>query len=200
MRHVILLAGLALAACNQGGQNAEVPAAQPDNAMTADDNAMMNADDANNAMGGETAGRAALAGPTGTAHGTATLTPTAGGMMLTVNGVALPAGEHGLHIHTTGKCEPPKFDSAGAHWNPTNKQHGRDNPQGAHAGDLANITAAADGAGSVTADLPGATLDGVFDADGSAILIHAKPDDYETDPSGNSGDRIACGVITAKAD
>ncbi len=124
-----------------------------------------------------------------------------GQLMIGVIATGMPPGVHGVHVHMMGKCEAPKFESAGAHWNPTMKQHGRDNPAGAHHGDLPNLTIAPDGAGRLSFMVPAGTLKGansLLDADGSAIVIHAKPDDYRTDPSGNSGDRIACGVFGKK--
>lgn len=128
--------------------------------------------------------------------GTVTLLPAGEGMRLAVQVKGLPAGEHGIHIHTTGKCEGPKFESAGAHWNPAGKKHGLENPQGSHAGDLTNLTIGADGSGITNTTLTGSTAD-LLDADGAALVIHAKPDDQKTDPSGDSGDRIACGVLDA---
>lgn len=122
------------------------------------------------------------------------------GVELTAILNSLPPGEHGIHLHETGKCEAPSFESAGAHFNPTNKQHGIENPQGPHVGDLPNITA--DEAGEVqlnlvTADftLKKGETNSIFDEDGTAIVIHERADDYKTDPAGNSGARIACGVI-----
>ncbi|MGV3511224.1 MAG: superoxide dismutase family protein [Novosphingobium sp.] len=111
----------------------------------------------------------------------------------------LSSGQHGIHLHTTGKCEAPSFTSAGGHLNPTAHQHGSMNPAGPHLGDLPNITVAADGTGSVRVPMTGsaaAVLTNLFDADGTAIVVHAGPDDYKTDPSGNSGGRIACGVLS----
>ena len=124
----------------------------------------------------------------------------AGGVQLSGTLSGLPAGAHGIHIHQVGRCDPPDFASAGPHLNPAGAQHGLDNPAGPHAGDLSGITV--DGSGRATVKLTTArvTLDaaagGLFDADGSAIVIHASEDDQRTDPSGNSGARIACGVVT----
>ncbi len=132
----------------------------------------------------------------GADRGTATLTMVDGRMRLAVNASGLMRGVHGVHIHATGKCEGPAFASAGAHWNPTMKMHGRDNPMGAHDGDLPNLMIGTDGRGSISIDVPG-TVAQLLDADGAAVVIHADPDDYKTDPSGNSGGRIACGVLTA---
>jgi len=122
-------------------------------------------------------------------------------LMIGVIATGMPPGTHGVHVHMTGKCLPPKFESAGAHWNPTMKKHGRDNPAGAHHGDLPNLEIAADGAGRLSFMVPAGSLkgkNGLMDTDGAAIVVHAKADDYKTDPSGNSGDRIACGVFMAK--
>lgn len=117
----------------------------------------------------------------------------------------LPGGDRGIHIHETGDCDAAgKFESAGGHFNPTDHQHGTENPEGPHAGDLPNISATAEGGGAlvdITAE--GVTLgegdNSLFDADGSAIVVHADADDYRSDPAGNSGERIACGVIEAAA-
>lgn len=109
-------------------------------------------------------------------------------------------GTYGMHVHMTGQCTPPGFASAGAHWNPTAVQHGRDNPLGAHHGDLPNLVVEPDTIGRATLMLVGTKLageGGLIDSDGAAFVIHAKPDDMKTDPSGNSGDRVACGVIRA---
>ncbi len=121
-----------------------------------------------------------------------------GGLRVTVEAKALPEGMHGAHIHTTGKCEGPAFASAGGHWNPTGHKHGSMNPEGPHEGDLPNLVIARNGRGTLGINLPGATMDGLLDTDGSAIVIHAAADDMKTDPSGNSGARIACGVFAAK--
>ncbi|SNS32966.1 superoxide dismutase, Cu-Zn family [Sphingomonas laterariae] len=146
-----------------------------------------------------TSATANLVGPDGTAMGIATLTQMSDGIRLVVDGRGLPAGPHGLHVHQTGKCEAPGFTTAGGHWNPTNMVHGKDAAGGPHWGDLPNLIAGTDGAGRLEVTLPGTRLAGgdhpLFDADGAAVVIHAGPDDYKTDPSGNSGGRIACGVV-----
>ncbi len=112
----------------------------------------------------------------------------------------LTAGEHAIHFHAVPKCEGPDFKSAGGHFNPEGKKHGFDSPDGHHAGDMKNFTVGADGKASAHLEDADVTLkDGphsLFSNGGTAIVIHAKADDYKTDPSGNSGDRVACGVVT----
>ncbi len=146
------------------------------------------------------AASAAFSGLGGESYGQVSLVPTedGGGVVITGDLTGLPPGEHGFHIHETGTCDAAsKFESAGGHFNPTAHEHGKENPQGPHAGDFDNITVAADGTASVNITQATAALntEGLLDADGSALMIHADPDDYSTDPSGNSGDRIACAVI-----
>jgi Cu-Zn family superoxide dismutase len=140
--------------------------------------------------------RAVLSAPDGTPRGSATIAEAGGGLRVHVEATGLSPGVHGLHLHTTGRCDAPDFQTAGGHWNPTARQHGRDNPEGAHSGDMPNIEIGADGRGVLDFTTPGATLSGLLDADGAALVIHASADDYRTDPSGNSGGRIACGVVT----
>ena len=121
------------------------------------------------------------------------------GVRLQVHTRGLPGGQHGFHIHEFNKCEAPDFTSAGPHFNPDHKQHGTLNPQGHHAGDLPNITLGTDDWADTTIDWPEVRLDegdhGLFHNGGTSLVIHERADDEMTDPSGNAGARIACGVI-----
>ena len=145
---------------------------------------------------------AELVDASGKPAGVATFTQISGNVRIVLEAKGLPPGPHGVHIHEVGKCEGPQFTSAGGHFNPEKKQHGMLNPQGAHAGDLPNLTVAGDGSGRLESTTDritlGAGASSVFDADGSALVVHAAADDFTTDPTGNSGGRIACGVIVKK--
>ncbi|OKL35580.1 superoxide dismutase family protein [Domibacillus mangrovi] len=129
--------------------------------------------------------------------GEAVFTETKKGVKIHVTAEKLEPGTKAIHIHETGKCDPPDFKSAGGHFNPTGKEHGFHNPKGFHAGDLPNIKVPQSGKVDVTTVAPGVKLrtDSLLDADGSALIIHEKADDYKTDPAGNAGNRIACASI-----
>jgi Cu-Zn family superoxide dismutase len=127
--------------------------------------------------------------------GTVTAWQTAGGVSFRIHAGGLPHGIHGLHIHSVGTCTPPDFASAGGHWNPAGKKHGMNNPAGPHMGDLPNVAVAANGTLNTTVTLAGGSMTSLLDADGAALVLHEKADDYATDPSGNSGARIACAVL-----
>lgn len=133
----------------------------------------------------------------GAAAGTAAVTAAENGIRVSLQVQGLPSGQHGAHVHMMGKCETPSFESAGEHWNPGSRQHGMENPQGPHAGDMPNLTIGDDGRGTLEHTLLGGTMEGLLDDDGSAMVIHTAADDQKTDPSGNSGARIACGVFSA---
>ncbi len=139
----------------------------------------------------------ALINTAGQSTGTVRMWETPGGVTFRILASGLPHGTHGLHVHTTGRCDPPGFTTAGPHWNPTGAKHGFNNPAGPHRGDLPNVVVAANGVLSEAVSLPGASFASLIDADGAALVLHATADDYATDPSGNSGNRIACGVISA---
>ena len=130
--------------------------------------------------------------------GVLSLTDGTGGITVAGRLTGLPPGEHGMHLHMAGRCDPPTFESAGDHWNPTIKQHGTENPQGPHLGDMPNVTVGSDSTAVVQVVTPGGSLRGanmLLDTDGAALVIHATVDDYRTDPSGSSGSRVACGII-----
>ena len=131
--------------------------------------------------------------------GTAQIRPSGSGIRIDIKVSQLTPGMHGIHVHDVGKCEGPAFASAGPHFNPTSKHHGKDNPEGPHAGDLLMLKVDADGTGKASLLDPNSTLgegpNSIFHDGGTSLVIHADADDYKTDPAGNSGARIACGVI-----
>ena len=171
MRHLVLFLPLALLACERDAMRTGTPV-----------------------PGGRMA-TAALVSATGLPAGKATATEVAGGVRVTLDARGLTPGNHGAHLHTVGRCDRPDFASAGPHWNPLGTKHGGMNPQGPHAGDLPNLIVGADGRGTLAVTLAGATLDGMLDADGTAVIVHAGADDLMTDPSGASGGRLMCGVL-----
>ncbi len=187
MRTTLILTACAIAVIGCAPRE-KTPAADSTPAATS-------ATPATSAIAGATAAVMDAAG-----HELGTLTLADGATGLTVSGTlrGLAPGVHGIHIHTVGMCEAPKFTTAGGHWNPTTKMHGSENSQGPHFGDMMNITVGADSSATVQLTTMGGSLHGadmLMDADGAAVVVHATADDYKTDPSGNSGDRIACGVI-----
>jgi len=146
---------------------------------------------------GATQATAVLRDSAGRELGTVTLADAAGGIAVsgTLRGVA--PGTYGFHLHTVGQCEPT-FEAAGGHWNPTSAQHGSENPQGPHLGDMPNVTVGADSTVAIQTTTPGGSLRGenaLLDADGAAVMLHAGTDDYRTDPTGGAGARMACGAV-----
>jgi Cu-Zn family superoxide dismutase len=137
----------------------------------------------------------------GASVGMAMISPAkGGGVSIDLDVHGLPPGEHALHFHAVPKCEGPDFTSATGHFNPTNKKHGMQNPEGAHAGDMNNFTVDAKGAAKTTITNKNVTMgaepNSIYANGGTALMIHGAADDMKTDPAGNAGPRIACGVIT----
>jgi superoxide dismutase, Cu-Zn family len=152
------------------------------------------------ALAGTPNALAVLINAQGDSVGQATFRETPGGVQIMVSARGLPPGERAIHLHETGQCDPPTFQSAGGHFAPMDRAHGFEHPQGPHAGDLRNITIGADGALRQEFLNERITLregqpNSILDGDGTALVIHAEPDDYVSQPSGDAGDRIACGVV-----
>ncbi|TCD06836.1 superoxide dismutase family protein [Erythrobacteraceae bacterium CFH 75059] len=148
--------------------------------------------------GGGSLGSADLRTSDGRNAGTATLVASGQGVALDVALMNVPAGTRAIHIHERGECTPPDFQSAGAHLNPEGRQHGLENPRGAHLGDLPNIEVRATGTTRARFPLPGSresVLARIFDSSGAAVVVHQNADDNVTDPAGNAGGRIVCGVL-----
>jgi len=189
----VLGVALLLAACSKTDD-----AAAKDSAMASDSAASLTLDSTSTATA--TAGvTAKVLDATGRELGVLTLADA--GAAISVDGTlrGLTPGVHGMHLHAVGRCDAPEFASAGAHWSPTPMQHGTTNQAGPHHGDLMNLTVGADSSVVVKMSTPAGSLRGenpLLDADGAAIVIHATADDYKTSPSGNSGARIACGVVS----
>ena len=148
------------------------------------------------------AARAELRNAQGEPVGTATLSDDPEGVGIRLQLSKLPPGTHGLHIHAVGRCDPPDFTSAGGHFNPEVRKHGLQNPEGAHTGDLPNLTVTGNGSANVELLARDVVLGSatnshsLFPPTGTSLVIHANADDGKTDPAGNAGARIACGVIT----
>ena len=117
------------------------------------------------------------------------------GIRVSLDAMNLPQGTYAAHVHTTGRCDAPDFTTAGGHWNPTGAEHGKDNPQGMHKGDLPNLLVGTDGRGRLEYTIESADMAAMLDADGAALVIHTGADDYRSDPAGNAGGRMACGVF-----
>ena len=135
----------------------------------------------------------------GASKGQVTAMQVGSGIRVQISAMNMPQGVYAAHVHTTGRCDAPGFTSAGGHWNPTGREHGKDNPDGMHKGDLPNLLVGTDGRGTMEYTIMDAQMLGgagsMMDADGAAVVFHAKADDYRSDPAGNAGDRIACGVL-----
>lgn len=157
------------------------------------------ATDADPMPAGPRTAQAELRDSSGQIRARATAEEAGDSVRVRIESAGMKPGAYGAHIHAVGRCDPPSFNSAGAHWNPTGHKHGKDNPAGMHKGDLPNLLVGADGRGSFEYTIPNASLERgdfeMLDSDGAAVVVHAAADDYRTDPSGNSGARIACGVL-----
>jgi Cu-Zn family superoxide dismutase len=187
---ILVVWSLALTACGDAGRR--------DRATNDKPGAAVDSPAADTAAGNITA---QVRNSSGKELGTLTLTDAGQGISVAGRLTGLPPGEHGIHLHQTGRCDPPAFGSAGDHWNPTNTTHGTKSPNGPHLGDLLNLTVSRDSSVTVQATTPGGTLRGanaLLDQDGAAVVVHAKRDDYRSQPAGDSGDKIACGAVNGR--
>jgi Cu-Zn family superoxide dismutase len=150
------------------------------------------------ALPSDRVGETTLLFANGLPAGTVQLLSNGQTVTVAIAAAGMAPGEHGFHLHTTGKCTAPDFTSAGGHLNPGNKTHGSMSPGGKHLGDMPNLTIGANRTGSTEVQLEGNAsdvLEDIFEADGTAVVIHAGPDDYRSDPAGDAGARVACGVL-----
>jgi Cu-Zn family superoxide dismutase len=156
------------------------------------------ADDVASELTTEQVGTASLSFANGQPAGTARLMSDGDQLSVAVMVNGVEPGAHGFHLHTTGACRAPDFTSAGGHLNPYDRNHGRLSPGGSHLGDMPNLQVDASGSAGGTfdvSDTPERALEEIFDTDGTAVVVHAGADDYRTDPAGDAGSRIACGVL-----
>jgi len=194
MKRISLLLGGALivAGCGPQAPNQQATAVNGTNAAAPGPNVVVQAS--------ESSGHS-IVDKAGATVGFVTATLNTNGLKLDINVYRLPRGQHGMHLHEVGKCDLPDFASAVAHWNPLNKQHGHQNPRGPHEGDLGNVDVGADGRAHVTRMIvlpvppAGQPREANLSTTGLSLVIHKNADDEKTDPSGNSGDRIACGLV-----
>jgi Cu-Zn family superoxide dismutase len=185
-RYLTIAAGITiLASCTAGGDDAATDTATTDSPAAA--------------AAPDPSVTATMRDASGRDLGTLTLTDAGSGISVSGTLRGLPPGEHGMHIHVAGRCDAPTFESAGEHWNPTTRQHGTENPQGPHFGDLPNVNVGADSTATIQGTTVGGSLRGttnmLLDADGAAVIIHTSRDDNRTDPSGGSGAPIACAMV-----
>lgn len=194
----VLFVAIFLTACGTGNEEEMDTQNQENTSSESDLNIKEQAQETSATLGEEVL--VSLENTEGADIGTATLTEKDSGVSIHLEAENLPPGTHGFHIHEAGVCEPPTFESAGSHYNPTGAKHGFDDPEGPHAGDLENIVVSEDGTVNVEVIADMVTLERgaentLYTDEGTSLIIHSDADDYISQPSGNAGDRIACGVI-----